>query len=575
MPESSLPPPSASPSREVRLWLVAANVLAVVLVVTLAAVAASVSRAALVQRAADAAQNIAGSLQLSIGARIDLIDMTLRTVARHHAERQAVDMAALDRLLQEQQSLLSGLNSLRYADASGRVQLGRGIAAGSTLNIAGRAYFQQARDDADAGLIVSEPLQTLVDNTWVLMLARRLEHADGSFAGVVFADLTANDFERLFAGVNLGSAGAITVRSATLRMVARRTAQGMQTLGLGSDAVSDALRETIARQPVAGTFSARTVVDQIERASAYHRVGDHPLYVLAGLGTQDYLRPWLPELAGIALLALLLCLALAGATVVGYRAWRRGAALEREQLLRQRSEQHAAELHQLLAERSTMLDVLAHEVRQPLHNAAAALQRAKVALAAVADPVAAQRVQRAEVVLSQVLSSIDNTLASASLLGRAGPIARQDTDIDTFLQVAIADMPPTERQRVRIERLTGTRTASMDMGLMRLALRNLLANAFKYGLPGTPVVVTLQDSDDPLALLIDVSNQGPAVPDDLVPHMFERGVRGRHDSGPGGRGLGLYIVQRVMELHGGSAELLRNTPEGITVRLVLVQAPAG
>lgn len=250
----------------------------------------------------------------------------------------------------------------------------------------------------------------------------------------------------------------------------------------------------------------------------------------------------------------------------------RRAELAREQALRGELERHAAELATLLQERSNMLDVMAHEVRQPLNNASAALQGAATAMAGLTDQVALQRVTRAQAVMGHVLASIDNTLAVASLLGRAGPIERSDTDIDTLVEVCIADMPAAERHRVVVDRVTSTRTALMDMSLMRLALRNLLSNALKYSPPGAPVTVRLSDSDEPLALLIDVIDQGPGVPPRLASRLFERGVRGHHPGGPAGLGLGLYIVRRVMELHGGRVLVVDTSPTtGLTIRLVIEQ----
>jgi PAS domain S-box-containing protein len=259
----------------------------------------------------------------------------------------------------------------------------------------------------------------------------------------------------------------------------------------------------------------------------------------------------------------------------------RSVALRDEHALRMQVEQHAAETNRLLVERSQMLDILAHEVRQPLNNASAALQSAAGALATVSDQTASPRLSRAQSVLSQVLGSIDNTLAVASLLARPDPIERDDADIDALLGVAIADMPPAERDRIRVQRSTSLRTASMDMSLMRLALRNVLSNALRYSPPGSAVVVQLADSDEPLALLIDVSDQGAGVSDQKLPRLFERGAHRkasgemssdhRREGANQGLGLGLYIVRRVMELHGGTVGLLRNTPQGVTLRLTLVQ----
>ncbi|MBI2734766.1 MAG: PAS domain-containing protein [Aquabacterium sp.] len=250
----------------------------------------------------------------------------------------------------------------------------------------------------------------------------------------------------------------------------------------------------------------------------------------------------------------------------------REAELHQEQTLRKRIEQQMQELDRLLKERSEMLDVLAHEVRQPLNNASAALQSARAALTSMSDHAAALRVTRAQNVMSQVMANIDNTLAVAALLARATPASGQDTDIDTLLAVAIADMPQEQQARVRVERDTATRTATMDMSLMRLALRNLLSNALKFSPAHSPVTIRVSDSDEPLALVIDVIDEGPGVQAEVLPALFERGVHGHHSQQPG-HGLGLYIVRRVMELHGGQASLLDNGPQGATLRLMLIQSP--
>ena len=249
-------------------------------------------------------------------------------------------------------------------------------------------------------------------------------------------------------------------------------------------------------------------------------------------------------------------------------------ALQREQALRGEIERQARATEQLLVEREEMLDVLAHEVRQPLNNASAALQGASAVLDEVGHPTASACLQRAQGVLGLVRASIDNNLAVASLLARRDAIQRVDTDIDALLAVTRADLAPADRERVRVVRATPTRTASMDMSLMRLALRNLLANALRFSPAGLPVDVRLSDLDEPLALVIDVIDSGPGIPEAIRGRLFERGahrVRGSHRA-THGMGLGLYIVRRVMELHGGSVELLCDTPAGVTMRLIVPQS---
>jgi len=245
------------------------------------------------------------------------------------------------------------------------------------------------------------------------------------------------------------------------------------------------------------------------------------------------------------------------------------AALRREEALRQQIEEHAARLDALLRERTEMLDVLAHEVRQPLNNASAALQSAHGALKTTSESFASSQLVRARAVLGEVLTAIDNTLAVASLLARPEPIHRDDTDVDTLIAVVVADMPEDERGRIQVRRDTTTRTALMDMSLMRLALRNVLSNALKFSPAGSPVRVRIADSDEPLALVIDVSDSGSGIPRELKAGLFARGARGQ--DARSGHGLGLYIVRQVMSLHGGSVEVLDTGADGTTFRLIVDQ----
>lgn len=245
--------------------------------------------------------------------------------------------------------------------------------------------------------------------------------------------------------------------------------------------------------------------------------------------------------------------------------------LARQQLLREQAEQQAVQLSQQLGREEEVLRLLAHEVRQPLNNAMAALQGARSVLAQTQDPnVASTRIARAEQVIHQIVGTLDNTLAATALLARQEPAARHDADIDMLLSMSIADLPPQDQQRIDKTRQSATRTASLDPSLMRLALRNLLANACTYTPHGSPVHLTISDQDEPLALIIEVADHGPGMEPDMRSRLFEAGARGKH--GLPGHGLGLYVVRRVMELHNGSAQWRPNTPQGSVFRLVIPQA---
>ena len=237
-----------------------------------------------------------------------------------------------------------------------------------------------------------------------------------------------------------------------------------------------------------------------------------------------------------------------------------------------RVERHAQELNRLLAERSEMLNVLAHEVRQPLNNASAALQSATAVLAERGERAVLEQMRRAQFVLGTVMSGLDNTLAVASLLAGAGETTLADTDIDLLIGVCVGDMPTPTRGRIRVERRTPTRTIWADAGLMRLALRNLLANALEFSSSDTQVTIRISESDAPLALMIDVVDQGSGIDRAVLPRLFERGARSSRMEHRLSHGLGLYIVRRALQLHGGDAFLLHTGPTGTAIRLQLIES---
>ncbi|RZL37959.1 MAG: HAMP domain-containing histidine kinase [Rubrivivax sp.] len=259
----------------------------------------------------------------------------------------------------------------------------------------------------------------------------------------------------------------------------------------------------------------------------------------------------------------------------------RRVELAREHEMRLQAELRVDEQAQLLEERSRLLrqreeilGALSHEVRQPLNNASAALQSAEAAMmngGTEPEPQALVRVRRASDVLARVAASVDNTLTDAVLLTGADPVARQDVETEMLVRLVLGDLPPGSRKRVVVNRITTTRTATMHPGLMRIALRNLLANALAYSPAGSPVTVRISDSEEPLALVIEVEDQGSGVDPDLLPRLFTRGARGETARNDHGHGLGLYIVRRVMELHQGTVALTRNDASGSCFRLTIPQ----
>lgn len=106
-----------------------------------------------------------------------------------------------------------------------------------------------------------------------------------------------------------------------------------------------------------------------------------------------------------------------------------------------------------------------------------------------------------------------------------------------------------------------------DERLLRLVTFNLLDNALKHSPEGSSVRLRLTSVEGQLALR--VSDQGPGVPEDERPRLFDRYFRGRDASTRGGTGgLGLSVVRWVVEAHGGTVRLVPDPP-GTTFEVLL------
>ncbi len=118
-----------------------------------------------------------------------------------------------------------------------------------------------------------------------------------------------------------------------------------------------------------------------------------------------------------------------------------------------------------------------------------------------------------------------------------------------------------------------------DAGRLEQILGNLISNAIKYSPSGGRVDI-LVERDDGNAR-VSVRDQGIGIPREALPHIFEPFYRAPNAPGAettpriGGLGLGLYIAQRLAQLHGGRIEVESEEGQGSTFTLVLPlrQAP--
>jgi len=205
-----------------------------------------------------------------------------------------------------------------------------------------------------------------------------------------------------------------------------------------------------------------------------------------------------------------------------------------------------------------------HELRTPL----ASLQINVDVLAENPGLPAAERQEVLARVTDQV-AELGRLVSSVTDLARGEPPAAERSPLRLgavtaeALEAARRDWPKTEF------------TARLDGGVvegnadrLRVAVRNLLDNAAKFGPPEGPVEVLLAGGE------LSVRDHGPGIPGLDVPFVFDRFYRALSARSAPGSGLGLAVVKEIVTGHGGTVAAEPAPGGGTTMRLTLPLRPA-
>jgi two-component system OmpR family sensor kinase len=106
-----------------------------------------------------------------------------------------------------------------------------------------------------------------------------------------------------------------------------------------------------------------------------------------------------------------------------------------------------------------------------------------------------------------------------------------------------------------------------DEELLRRAIDNILANVRTHTPDGSVASITATSDDG--SVVIEVSDDGPGVPADQLPRIFDRFYRAAAPSHRPGSGLGLAIVTAIATAHNGTAQAALNHPRGLRLTLTL------
>ncbi|HSL57801.1 MAG TPA: PAS domain-containing sensor histidine kinase, partial [Acidimicrobiales bacterium] len=231
----------------------------------------------------------------------------------------------------------------------------------------------------------------------------------------------------------------------------------------------------------------------------------------------------------------------------------------REQLLadeaeaRHLAEERAERLDAIDRARSAMVSNVSHELRTPLSTITSAIEHLRAGHDEAELTVYLPMIERNAHRLTRV---VDDLLTSGRLDAGLIELDRQRTSLADLVAEVVAEQRPAARAR-HIDlssHIDGGPAVFADPLRIAQVLENLIANAIKFTAPDTAVRV--EGHVDPAGWVVVVRDQGPGVPPVDRHDLFRPFHRGRDTRGVPGSGLGLSIARGLMELHGGTLELL-------------------
>lgn len=218
--------------------------------------------------------------------------------------------------------------------------------------------------------------------------------------------------------------------------------------------------------------------------------------------------------------------------------------------------------------RRSLLNDVAHELRTPLTHVRAELEALQDGLRQPTAEVI-NRLHADALHLERLVDDLrDLAQAEAGQLR----LTIEALDLPAALREAVASLESTaaaKAVRIEVTASDSPEPVLADRARLRQVMVNLLDNAVRHAPAGTTVRVAAEPFSEQ-ALRVSVSDEGPGVPEEALPRLFDRFFRAdeSRDRRTGGAGLGLAIVKQLVSLQGGTVEAA-NLARGFRVAITL------
>ena len=210
-----------------------------------------------------------------------------------------------------------------------------------------------------------------------------------------------------------------------------------------------------------------------------------------------------------------------------------------------------------------------HELRTPLASLRANAQLYQQG--ALQDPGEVDEVMDRIVLETRRMGRLVDDMLGLARLGQHPCQSREPIDLTAVVTGCAQRARVADTGRAWQARIAEGLTVTGDEELLRRAIDNLLTNVLVHTPAGT--VGSISASAAGGCVTVEVTDDGPGVPPDHLPHIFERFYRARTRPSGSGSGLGLAIAAETLSAHGGTVQAAPVSPHGLRITLTLPARP--
>jgi len=473
-------------------------------------------------------------------------DAYLKLVRREYLRNY--DVARIEQLMTEAPLSKSIASHITIIDENGTPLMvsGHEIKPGTTAR--DRDYFKTQKETSNDQLLISKIHVGRNSGKLIVRLVRRYEKPGGAFGGVIFLALEVNNITAFFNAMRLGPMSSATLVGED-KFVRARSSYGPR--GPGQDISGSQIWQRLEESPV-GQYQQTSVIDGVTRLYAYRKIPDLPLIVAIGISTDDFQHSITHSRLNHYSVAILATLLIAGTTFFFYRQQQLVFQIEaKNNELEQRTleiETKNTELQNQNAELERFNYTVSHDLKAPLVTIKGFLGLLQKDIDAQ-DPDAVERDAEQIGDAADTMGQLLEDLLQLSRIGRQMN-APESLDLNQLVQEALNRVAmQVENRDVDIRVAPDMPTIVGDPGRILEVFQNLIDNSIKFmGTQEFPrIEIGAYRKDGEIYCFVRDNGIGIASQyHDKVFNLFDR-----LNAGVEGSGVGLTLIKRIIEVHGG------------------------